>query len=748
MSATSRRIVRFLGFFCLALSLLAIASLSNAQTAGTPELYYTFFDQKIPLTIREDAIAVAFKSPVASPPKPEAESAPRGAVRGAIASEDFSPSSTPLYLQLQQDLQQEESFSFEESPVDTRSRARGEPERGDRLQVEVSPLSEQYALVNLLAGTRWEAQRRIEAQPYVDTTLPVLQQSQATASPEDAVVLPNEIILSFAPGLSAAEKQSILRANNLEIVRPLRFTQNRYLVRSTIASGLEVLSTTNRLNEVREIQSATPNFIQTLSNQWVEGDVPIAAATSQLPRPLPMQWHLDSTPLATCIERRTADSPPWPEYLGQCLRDRATQASNPITPRLDIRAPEAWAGGNLGEGVVVAVVDSLIQWDHPDLIRSLYRVGDVSDKLPGEANGWDFVGEDPDTRIGSQELAILGDKFRDSFVLSAAELTQKYPDTFNLLRDRNPDTSEAELVEKARSTLANKVAGEFHGTMVAGVVAARPQTPEGAIGVAPQAKILPVRVMGLNGSFSLQGYLEAIAYCAARNVDIINISLGSRFPAQGEVELIAEVLENHPNLTIVASAGNDNRGELSFPAAVPGVIAVGATTLAGNRAPYSNYGFTAPVGQALTVVAPGGDNSPPQPLGRILTTGGTWIDGLWQNISTSQISSNWGPNLDEKGKYRWTQGTSFAAPAVAGTIALMKSADASQTLSRDRAIAILRQTASYDGLQLTPKEEERFAVHGSHYANSANQYFFGSGLVNAEAAAQSIRDRRLTENRK
>lgn len=745
----SRRVVRFLTFFFLALCWGAIASLAGdrlaAQMPPTPELYYTFFDQKIPLTLREDAIAVAFKSPSTDEVE-EAEVTPRAVMRGSPGRADLSPSSAPLYLQLQQDLQQEDRV--EEPRLNARGSVRGERTRASQLQVEVSPLSEEYALVNLLSGTRREAQQRIEAQPYVDTTLPVLKQSQAEASAEETVVLPNEIILSFAPGLSEAERQTILRSHNLEIVRPLRFTQNRYLVRSTIASGLEVLNATNRLNTVAEVQSATPNFIQTLSNQLAGEDLPVIASAAQFPRPQPMQWHLDSAPLTTCIQRRTADSPPWKEYLGQCLRDRATQASSPTTPRLDIRAPEAWAKGNLGEGVVVAVIDSLIQWDHPDLASNLYRVGNVEDKLPGEVSGWDFVGDDPDTRISPQELKILGDKFGDSFVLSDGDLARKYPETLALIREKNPDTSESKVVKKARSVLANRVAGEFHGTMVAGVVAARPQASEGAIGVAPEAKILPVRVMGLNGSFSLTGYLEAIAYCAARQVDIINISLGSRFPAQGEVELISEILKDNPNLIAVASAGNDNRGELSFPAAVPGIVAVGATTIAGNRAPYSNYGFTAPVGQALTVVAPGGDNSPPRPLSRILTTGGTWIDGFWQNIPPSQASLNWGPNLDAKGKYRWTQGTSFASPAVAGTIALMKGAGGSQTLSRDRAIEILRQTASYTGLKLTPQEKERYDVHGSHYADSANQYFFGSGLVNAEAAVQAARDRRFTENRK
>ncbi len=455
---------------------------------------------------------------------------------------------------------------------------------------------------------------------------------------------------------------------------------------------------------------------------------------------LPLQWYLQSSPLKGCLNKHPATAEPLINSLITCFNQPSLQAPSYSLPRTDIRAVDAWKHGNQGRGVVIAIIDSLIQWNHPDLVKTIYKVGDVPDKLPGEVSGWDFVEDDPDTSLSRKELNILSSKFRDAFLLSSTQLRQKYPETFEEVSQNNPDASAEEVADLVRNILANiQVAREFHGTMVTGVAAARPQDERGLVGVAPQAQILPIRVLGLNGSFSIDGYLEAIAYAAARKADVINISLGSSLPAEGEVEQIQEVLAAYPKLAIVASAGNDDIDSLNFPAAIPGVVAVGATNINGNRAFYSNYGLDPLLGQGLTVVAPGGDNSAPQPFGRILTTGGTWLPEFWQGISTPGA---WGPNLDLRGKYRWTQGTSLSSPAVAGAIALMKSADPQRRLTRDRLIEILKKTASYEGLSLTSDDvalyNSQLAAKELRSLMSDRQYFFGSGLVNADAAVREV----------
>ncbi len=202
----------------------------TAQFSMSEGLYYTVYGQKIPLTLRQDTIAVSFKPEV-------------GGTRGAA--------SKPLYLQLQQDLQ-----------------AGGSQTRGGvattGLQVEVKPLGNRYALVNLPAvGTRGVApvSQMIQQQSYVQNTLPVVSRSDR----DEKIVLTNEIIVSFEPGLSASQKQSVLLNNNLEVIPSSSFNQNRYLVRSTATSGIGILNVANRLSEVPGVRYATPNFVQSVA---------------------------------------------------------------------------------------------------------------------------------------------------------------------------------------------------------------------------------------------------------------------------------------------------------------------------------------------------------------------------------------------------------------------------------------------------------------------------------------------------
>jgi serine protease len=695
-----------LGIFSLLPQVSAVA-----QTQEDGNLFYLYKGQRIPLNQRQDTIAVAFKK---------------------VATRD--PAATPLYLKLQKDLQGS-------------IRAITPP--------RVSPLGENYAVVSLPMGTRDIVQQNIQQQAYVQTTLPVLSRSQR----QEIIIVPNEIIISFDAKLTETEKQTILQQNNLAIVRPLRFNRDRYIVKSTVATGTKILNTANQLNSVKGVTSAAPNFIQSVTDENLktatkqvanlknsqqyynltkQNTVPQSTrAISPKTNFLGLAWHLDSLPLKQCLQEEVSS---W-ESLQTCLQ-KPNVTKSAIT-RTDMRVTDAWKHSNGGRGVVVAVIDSLIEWDHPDLADSLYTVK-AADKCPGEVHGWDFSAGgdssnpcengDADTRVSPVELAILAAKFQDTFQLSDAKLVQQYPQEALEVKQNNPDYSLEQIASVLRYVFRTyKIGAEFHGTYVSGTIAAKPQNGEGLVGVAPNAKILPVRVFGLNGSIVTSSYIEAIGYAASRGADIINLSLGASLPSEGEEEAIADLLKAHPKLVIVAAAGNENLSQVSFPAAYTGVVAVGATNIVGNRAPYSNYG------KGLDVVAPGGDLDAPGLLGGIPATGGTWLNAFWQGIPNPE--SRWSSVVDLKGKYWWVQGTSFSSPAVAGVVALMKGEN--RQLSRKSLVNILKSTASYQYLSMS---EEETKLYGSLQNKGVlpssvkgQQYFFGKGLVNADAAVQAVK---------
>ncbi len=685
---------------------LLLTSATRAQTTvNESELFYTFYGQKIPLSLKQDTIAVRFK--------------PISGTR--------SPGMRPLHQQLQETLS---------GNIGTRSLS-----SVPKSQIEVKPLGDNYAIIQVPTNTRSsDLINQVRQQSYVEGTLPVLARPAKDKLRDESIILPNEIVLSLESGLSPSQVQVLLNRYNLEVIRPLRFTQNRYIVRSRTATGTQVLNVSNRLLNVPGIQSATPNFIQSIQFTTQEQSLEQTSASSQriseklaaLPQPedspltsnlLPLQWHLNSTP----------------------KRGR-------LLPRTDIRATAAWRDSKQGKDIVVAVIDSLIQWDHTDLANNIYSTQTAPDRLPNEEKGWDFTspnGGDPDTRISEAELEELRPGFQDTFKLSDADLLKKYKDLAARVRRSYPDYSNGQVASLIRNYMRSNIAAEFHGTWASGVVAARPQAQQGVFGVAPQAKILPVRVFGLKGEITEERLIEAIGYSAARGVNVINMSLGGLLPSQGLTDQVFKVLDANPKLTIVASAGNDSLDGVSFPAAIPGVISVGATSMEGARSFYSSFGGR------LDVVAPGGETQTVQ-QGGILTTGGTALSGFWQGMTPPD--SGWGMALDPQGSYVQVQGTSFSAPIVSGVVALMQG-ERKGELNRDRIQTILKQTASYQTLQISNADATQYrlqaaigfgtaldfpflrpsGIYKPPTPVSAEQYYFGSGLVNAEAAVKAAK---------
>jgi serine protease len=173
-----------------------------------------------------------------------------------------------------------------------------------------------------------------------------------------------------------------------------------------------------------------------------------------------------------------------------------------------------------------------------------------------------------------------------------------------------------------------------HGTMVAGFAAATGNNGRGVAGAAWNARILPVKVLDAAGSGSDADIAAGITWAADQGADVINLSLGG--PSESETLEAAVEYASGKGALVVAAAGNDGFTTPSYPAAIPDVVAVGATDWSGNVVWWSNYG------PWIDIVAPGYD------------------------VSSTALAA--GP-VDA---YEDGYGTSFSSPLVAGVAALVR----------------------------------------------------------------------------
>lgn len=195
-----------------------------------------------------------------------------------------------------------------------------------------------------------------------------------------------------------------------------------------------------------------------------------------------------------------------------------------------VKAPESWAKGYTGQGVVVAVLDTGVDINHEDLKNNIWTntSDDNQDGYVDDIHGWNFVDDNND------------------------------------VMDR-----------------------DGHGTHVSGSIAAE-RNDKGATGVAYNAKIMPVKVLDDNGSGSYDNISKGIYYAVDHGADIINLSLGGG----GGNKMMQDALEYASNkgVIVVMAAGNSGASSPIYPAryAEKTGVAVGAVDRDGSLASFSN----------------------------------------------------------------------------------------------------------------------------------------------------------------
>lgn len=181
-----------------------------------------------------------------------------------------------------------------------------------------------------------------------------------------------------------------------------------------------------------------------------------------------------------------------------------------------------------------------------------------------------------------------------------------------------------------------------HGTHVAGTIGSY-----GVVsGVMQNVTLIPVKVLGDNGSGTTYGIQQGVIFAANQGADVINMSLGGGGYSQGMNDACNYAVSK--GTIVIAATGNDGRGSISYPAAYASVIAVGSVDSNRVRSSFSNYG------QGLDLVAPG------------------------RNIYSTY------PN----NRYTSLSGTSMATPHVAGVAGLMRAINPSLTVARAKEILL------------------------------------------------------------
>ncbi len=367
-------------------------------------------------------------------------------------------------------------------------------------------------------------------------------------------IVPVSFFLIGITDTSAAVRDDLDRSHLIVKLAPTLGAPQTLIAGATGRASFDAFVTGEGITDLRQAipslpashRKATLPLRQRLSD-YVVIDVPAGRDAAQLKKQieqLPDVEFVEYDVVVTITESQFTPNDPNFSSHQYPLRNTGVQPpADPGTADADLSMEAAWDHTTGDSSIILAIIDTGIDVDHPDLDdRIWYNIDESTDGIDLDSNGYvsDFRG------------------------------WNFYNNSNNIDDDHS------------------------HGSHCAGIAAAESDNGVGIAGMDWNCQIMVLKALGASGSGSALGVSRAMTYAVDNGAHIISMSLGSMSPSSLEQEA-AEYAWNN-NVTIFAAMGNDDVGDPHYPAAFPEIIAVGGTDSDDNRAhpfcgsPGSNYG--------------------------------------------------------------------------------------------------------------------------------------------------------------
>ena len=460
--------------------------------------------------------------------------------------------------------------------------------------------------------------QRAQAALETDRLIVRLRADPGTGLPAQSVAGP-AAIAPAAVAAGSARVASLARRAGLAMHRSHAITEHLHVMHlATTLSGTGLEAALARVRSDAEVESAEPDG-RKYPHATLPGDPLFAGVPGQ-----GGQWYLMAPTATTCNNVSCGTT---------------TAAVDAVT---------AWDTSRGSAGVVIAVLDTGVRFDHPDLMRA----SAAGRLLPG----YDFVGTD------------------GGGTASNSYLTANDGDGWDADPSDPGDWIDATDKAKPLFSTCTQDASSWHGTRVSGIVGALTNNSQGVAGLDWNAWLLPVRVLGKCGGYDsdivaairwASGFAVAGVPANPYPARIINLSLGGTTSCSGEYQVAIDAAIAR-GVLLVASAGNEG-GPVDAPANCGGVVAVTGARHVGTKVGYGNVSgsivdtaTSLSMFAAVTLAAPGGNC--------VNTSGGACLFSI--DTSTNLGSKQPGAN-GYTDRFNYNVGTSFSSPIVAGIAGLM-----------------------------------------------------------------------------